>query len=252
MKIGELYEKMSAYFPKELSCDWDNDGLMCCPDRERTVKKALCVLDITESAVDYAIENSFDLIVSHHPLIFRPLSSVDYEKYPSKKIIKLLQNGISAFSFHTRADCVSDGVNDMLAEILEIENVASFGEDGMGRIGDLAEPCTLSAFAKLVKEKLDAPYVNYCGENQVKKVALLGGDGKDFVMAAKEAGADTYLSGSISYNVLLEAPEYKINLLEAGHFHTEAHIKKRYAQILREISPDIITEEMDFNPILSI
>lgn len=252
MKIGELYEKMSAYFPKELSCDWDNDGLMCCPDREKTVKKALCVLDITESAVDYAIENGFDLIVSHHPLIFRPLSSVDFGAYPSKKVIKLIQNGISAFSFHTRADCVTGGVNDMLAEVLELKNVSHFGEDGMGRIGELENSCSICDFAKLVKEKLNAPYVNYCGDNQVKKVAVLGGDGKDFVMTAKEAGADTYVSGSISYNVLLEAPEYRINLLEAGHFHTEAHIKKRYAQILREISPDIITEELDFNPILSI
>ena len=252
MKVFELYEKISAHFPRELSCEWDNDGLMCCPDREKEVKKALCVLDVTEEAVDYAVDGGFDLIISHHPLIFHPLRSLDNGQYPAKKLIKLLSAGISVFSFHTRADAATDGVNDRLAEIIGLKNVEPFGEGGMGRIGDLDREYTLAEFASFVKEKLSSPYVNYCGQNTVKRVALLGGDGKDFVPYAKEAGADTYLSGSISYNVLLDAPEKKINLLEAGHFHTETHIKKAYAELLKKYSPDIIVEEKGFNPIKSL
>lgn len=252
MRVFELYEKMSEVFPKELSCEWDNDGLMCCPDREKEVKKALCVLDVTEDAVDYAIEGGFDLIVSHHPFIFRALSSVDEGQYPAKKLIKLLRAGVSVFSFHTRADTAQGGVNDKLAEIIGLSDVAAFGDDGMGRIGELDREYELSEFASLVKERLSSPYVNYCGQNSVKKVALLGGDGKDFVQSAKSAGADTYLTGSISYNVLLEAPEYGINLLEAGHFHTETHIKKVYASLIREYCPDAFVEEKDFNPIKSL
>ena len=252
MKVFELYEKISAHFPRELSCEWDNDGLMCCPDREKEVKKALCVLDVTEEAVDYAIDGGFDLIVSHHPLIFHPVRSLDGGQNPAKKLIKLLSAGISVFSFHTRADAATDGVNDRLAEIIGLKNTEPFGEGGMGRIGELDREYTLVEFASLIKEKLSSPYVNYCGQNTVKRVALLGGDGKDFVLSAKAAGADTYLSGSISYNVLLDAPECGINLLEAGHFHTETHIKRAYAELIRKYSPDTIVVEKDFNAIKSL
>ena len=252
MKIRELYRKLSEYFPSELSCSWDNDGLMCASDSEREVKKALCALDVTESIVDYAIENGFDLIISHHPLIFHPLKSVTDSTTPAKKVIKLIQNGISVFSFHTRADCAEGGVNDTLASALALQNVKCFGEGGMGRIGELPAPCSIREFAEKVKKAVSAPYVNYAGEMTVQRVALLGGDGDDFVTSAKEAGADTYLSGDLSYNLMLDAPELRINLIEAGHFYTEKFIACRYAEILHGICPEIETEIKDSTVISAI
>lgn len=245
MKIRELYEKLSEYFPRELSCSWDNDGLMCTPDSEREVKRALCALDVTEGIVDYAIENNFDLIISHHPLIFHPLKSVNDLDTPAKKVIKLICNGISVFSFHTRADCAEGGVNDALVSILGLQNVESFGEGGMGRIGELKAPVSLTEFAKEVKASLSAPYVNYVGEKTVFRVAVLGGGGDDFVDAARAAGADTYLSGELSYHILLDAPEKEINLIEAGHFYTEKYITARFTEILQKICPQIETEIKD-------
>ena len=252
MKIRELYNKLSEHFPTELSCSWDNDGLMCCTDSEREVKKVLCALDVTESIVDYAIENGFDLIISHHPLIFHPLKSVTDSTTPAKKVVKLIQNGISVFSFHTRADCAEGGVNDMLASALGLHKTERFGEGGMGRIGEIEAPCSLSEFAKTVKALISAPCVNYAGEKTVHRVALLGGDGDDFVEAAKEAGADTYLSGDLSYNVMLDAPELEINLIEAGHFYTEKYITCRFAKLLQELCPEIETEIKDSTVISSI
>ena len=119
MTVKEMYVKFSERIPDHLREEWDNDGLMCCPDGTAEVNRVLITLDVTEEVVDYAIESAFDLIISHHPLIFKPLKSVVEDNSVSRKVIKLLNNGISVFSFHTRADKVTGGVNDKLAEIFK-------------------------------------------------------------------------------------------------------------------------------------
>ncbi len=225
MTVKELYDKMSAAIPEALSEEWDNDGLMCSPDVSAEVKRVLLALDVTEEIVDYAIERSYDLIISHHPLIFRPVSKINAENHIARKIIKLINNGVSVFSFHTRLDKVGGGVNDCLARALKLSSVTPFGEGGMGRIGTLPREMELDEFSEYAKRVLGADSLKYTDAyNSVSRVAVLGGDGKDFVDAAIEAGADTYLSGRISYNVMEEAPELGINLIEAGHYHTEAPV----------------------------
>ena len=102
MTVKELYQKMSERIPENLSEEWDNDGLMCSSDTSADVRRALVSLDVTEEIVDYAIENGFDLIVSHHPLIFKPISSLTEDSNVARKVIKLISNNISVFSFHTR------------------------------------------------------------------------------------------------------------------------------------------------------
>ncbi len=244
MNVKELYEKFNSLIPKSLSCDWDNDGLMCSPDERREAEKILCVLDVTEGAVDYAVENGFDLIISHHPLIFNKLSALNSENHIAKKVLKLLKNGISVFSFHTRADMFDDGVNTRLASLLGLSKLERFGvgEELMGCVGFLPNPVEIAEFCVLIKEKLHAPVVLSGGSRSVYKVALLGGDGKDFVDAAIECGADTYLSGRISYNIMAEADEMGINLIEAGHYYTEFHITEMFAQYAKKFAPDVYTE----------
>ena len=155
-------------------------------------------------------------------------------------------------SFHTRLDAVESGVNDVLAEKLSIKNAVPFGPAGeeIGRIGELDAPMSLSDFCEKVKKALSAPFV-LCADSgmPVRKVALLGGDGKDFVQSAINAGADTYISGRISYNVMAEAPEMGINLIEAGHFYTEDPVCVRLADLVREASPDINAEIFNSNEI---
>ena len=156
MTVKELYEAFEKRFPKELREEWDNDGLMCCPDPTAEVKKVFVTLDLTEEIVDYAIERGFDLIVSHHPLIFKPVSRLVEECHIGRKLIKLISNGISVFSFHTRADKAQGGVNDLLADRLGFSDTVPFGEGMMGRIGELDEEMTLEDFAFKVKIKFIA------------------------------------------------------------------------------------------------
>ena len=183
MTVRELYDKLCGVMPKALAEEWDNDGIMCCADSSTDVNNVLITLDVTEEVVDYAIDHNFDLIISHHPLVFRPLSAVTEDNHVSRKVIKLISNNIAVFSFHTRADKCDGGVNDILAEILSLKNVEKFG--------NLDEECELDVFLELVKARLSADVIRYAdGYNTVKRVAVVGGDGKDFIKAAIAAGAE--------------------------------------------------------------
>lgn len=255
MTVRQLYEELNERIPAALSASWDNDGLMVAQEEERPVRRVLCTLDVTEEAVNYAIENQFDLIISHHPLVFHPLRAVNAEDPVSRKVIRLLANRIAVMSFHTRADAVADGVNDRLAEMLGLDDVTKFGLPGemLGRVGTLPEPMPLSDFAEQLKEALGAPFV-LCADagRPVGTVAVCGGDGKDFVRAAAEAGADTYVSGRIGYNVMAEGPESGINLIEAGHYFTETHITGFFADLVGQILPGAQVEEFASNVILTV
>ena len=253
MTVKELYAKFSEKIPEELRESWDNDGIMCCADGTAEVYRALVALDVTEEIVDYAIERGFDLIVSHHPLIFKPLSSIDEENHISRKLIKLLCSGISVFSFHTRADKLVGGVNDRLADLLGMFDTKPFGEGDLGRIGNIDEPMEIQDFAYRVKQLTGSDVVRYVdGYNDVYTVAVVGGDGKGYVKSAIEAGADTYISGRIGYNVMEEASEMGINLIEAGHFFTEQHITEFFRELLIDFDPNIYVEIADSNLIKTI
>jgi dinuclear metal center YbgI/SA1388 family protein len=253
MNVKEIYQRFEEEIPAHLRESWDNHGIMCCPDGTSEVYRVLVSLDVTEEIVDYAIERGFDLIVSHHPLIFRPISSLDEENHISRKLIKLVCSGISVFSFHTRLDKLCGGVNDRLADLLGIKDARPFGDGDLGRIGTIEETMDLQDFAYRVKQLCGSDVIRYAdGFSDVHTVALVGGDGKGYVKAALDAGADTYVSGRIGYNVMEEAPEMGINLIEAGHFFTEHHITDHFRELLIDFDPSIYVEVIDSNVIKTI
>lgn len=240
MTVRELYRILNEKIPPSLSCEWDNDGLLCCPDGAREVRRVLVTLDVTDDTVETAIAQDCDLILSHHPLIFKGLKAIDDEHPISAKVMKLVQHGISVMSFHTRLDAVKGGVNDVLAERLGLYDAVPFGDEGIGRIGTLFEKTTAAEFAKEVKRVLLAPVVLLSDAGKPSyRVAVLGGSGSDDVAAAKAAGADTFVSGELKYHQLTDAPEEGINLIAAGHFHTEAPICATLKQMLFAIDPTI-------------
>ena len=253
MTVKKLYDKLTERIPEHLREEWDNDGIMCSQDFSAEVNNVLIALDVTEEIVDYAIGRNFDLIISHHPLVFRPVDRMTEENHVSRKLIKLISNNVSVFSFHTRADKVEGGVNDILAKRIGLVDVSPFGEGGLGRIGTLTEERTLDYFADSVKTSLGADAVRYADAyNPVKRVALVGGDGKDFVRDAVLAGADTYLSGRIGYNVMEEASEVGINLIEAGHYFTEFPVTSFFASLVSEADGNVYVEIADSNMIKTI
>ena len=250
MTVKELYGFFERKMPPEMREEWDNDGLMCCPDSQNEVKKVFVTLDVTEDIIDYAIESGVDLIVSHHPLIFKPVCEINEDNHVGRKLIKLIEGGLSVFSFHTRADKAVGGVNDLLSDRLGFSETSPFGEGMMGRIGELDEEMTLEDFAFKVKEALGSDLVSYAdGYNSVKRVAMLGGEGKSFIRDAIASGADTFVTGSIGYNAMEEAAEMGINLITAGHFFTESAVTEYFCEIITRADPGVYVETVDSNMI---
>ena len=258
MTTRELYARLNERIPRELSCAWDNDGLMCCPDGSREVKRVLVALDATGAVVDKAVSEGFDLILTHHPFIFKGIRAIEDESAVAAKAIELIKAGISVMSFHTRLDAVEGGVNDVLASLLGLKNIEVFYGEGlpMGRVGDIDAPTDLIDFARKVKTALDAPFVSVTdSKREVKRVAVLGGSGKDFLGAAAAMGADTYVSGELGHHTMTDEPDVvlsPLNLIEAGHFYTEFPVCKALCSMVAEIDGSIECEIMNSNPIKAV
>lgn len=236
MTVSELYRYLNEKIPPELSLDWDNDGLACCPDPGAKVRRVLVTLDPTEAVVDYAIREGYDVILTHHPLLFKGVKAVNCGTGSSRKLVKMIRAGVSAMAFHTRLDALTGGVNDIFADLLGIRDTVPFGADGemIGRIGSLPEAMPFSDFCALVKQRLGAPVLLASDAGRpVFRVAVLGGEGGDDLEAAFRAGADTFVSGRLGYHRMIDAPEMGLNLIEAGHYFTEFPVCGKLASLVR-------------------
>lgn len=238
MTASELYRILNERIPTSLSCDWDNDGVMCLPEPNREIKRILLALDITEAVVDHAISEGFDVIVSHHPLLFHGIKHMTVDDPVARRTIKLCRAGIAAFSFHTRLDALEGGVNDVLANRLSLTDVTPFGEDGIGRVGTLPRSMSAEELAAMIADRLDATAVTLSDAGKpVRRVAVLGGGGGDFMLDALAAGADAYVTGDCAHHHLVDAPERGISLIVAGHYHTEYLVLEQLAVLLNELLP---------------
>lgn len=258
MTVRELYACLEERIPKTLSFEWDNDGLLCCPDGSRGVSRVLVTLDVTAQAVEYAIKGKYDCIVSHHPFIFKGIKAIDEERAISAKAIRLIEEGISVMSFHTRLDALEGGVNDTLCSLLGLSNITCFCQEGipLGRIGNVSKDMTAEEFASFVKETLGAPFVLLSDTGRtVRRVAIVGGSGKDMIEEARAAKADTFVSGRFDYHPMTDARDVRvspINLIEAGHFYTEQPVCNTLVKMIQSIDKDIVCDIYYSNAIKAI
>lgn len=244
MTVKTLYQKFDSLIPSSLSCEWDNDGLMCCPDPDREVKRVLFSLDVTDGAIAYAIEKGVDVIISHHPLVFRPIKALNCDSLTGDRLLRLVKAGIAVFSFHTRLDRMEGGVNDVLAETLGLSELQVFGDDetpDIGRIGTVDE-MSVHEFADRARAVLGTPAMQVVDlGKKVCRVAVVGGDGKGFIPNAIAAGVDLYLTGTLSYNSMIDAADLGLQLIEAGHYYTEAPVLSKLEKWVKSLCPNVET-----------
>ena len=231
-----------------MKMDWDNVGLLC-GRKEKEVTKILVALDPFRNVIEEAIEEKADLIVTHHPLIFRnPLMAVNEDTEAGRCVLTLIEHGIAAINAHTNLDLAPGGINDTLAQTLELQDIQvvnPVGTDAAGkpygllRCGTVA-PCALADFLTHVKTKLSCDGLRYvdCGK-PVHKVAVGGGSCADEMWEALDAGCDTFVTADIKYNQFRTAFENGLNLIDAGHFHTENPTMPLLAAQLEEAFPEI-------------
>lgn len=244
MTVTGLYNFFNSRIPSELSEDWDNDGAMLISS-DKEVRRILICLDVTPEAAKEAVDGGYDLILTHHPMIFKPIKGITNPKF-----LSLIKADVSVFSFHTRLDTLEGGVNDALASLLGLEGIEPFEE--MGRVGELKEEMSVEGFASFVKNTLGCDRLNYVkGNTKVRRVSLLGGGGKDFWPAASRC-SDAYITGEMSYNTLLDAHEEGFTVVEAGHYFTEFPVCKALEALVKEADRNIETKIFDFYPVTSI
>lgn len=219
IKIQDISNYINQLAPYNTKCDWDNCGLLV-GDAEKEVKKIGFCLDLTAETLADGIKNDVDLIITHHPIIFKAQKNF----LSGNMAYELAKNGISAISAHTCYDVADVGVNDVLAAVLGLKNVTAIETDDcvkpMLRLGEVDE-MTGEDFAKLVAEKLGTTVRFVDSEKMISKVAVCGGAGMSFMRDVIANGADVFVTGDISHHEMLDSKDLGLSVVAAGHFETE-------------------------------
>ena len=240
--VNDLVELLEELMPSNLAEDWDNVGLML-GRKGKTVKRILLALDLSKEVVEQAVAQKIDLIIPHHPAIFKKLKRVVDNDWQQDLLLTLAENGIAVYSAHTNLDCVSTGVNDVLAKLLKLEDTEILDDsNGLGRIG-VVEETSLTEYAQVVKNALKADYV-VVGDagKQVHKVAVCGGAGSDLIDLALAKGADTLVTGDVKYHSAQQAVFSGLNIIDAGHQPTELPVLEKLAD---RLSLRLVERDMD-------
>lgn len=225
MKAKNIIDIMNQWAKPELIDSWDNTGFQI-GDENIDVNKILIALDLDRLILEKAIKEKYEMIITHHPIIFKPLNKITANNYNENLVIDLIKNNIVAYNAHSNLDLANNGVSHALSNKLKIFNTKSLklinGEYGYGRIGEI-HSLNKQELIHLVKCELKADKIILYGnmDENVSKIAVCGGSGSDFIFDAYTHGAEVYITGDIKYHDAQLANELGIILIDAGHYNTE-------------------------------
>lgn len=244
--VQNIVDFIETIAPAYMKYEWDHVGLNC-GHSDAAVSTILVALDPFEEAVNEAKELGAQLLITHHALIWEGGFVNDQTSW-GKNVMTLLENGIAHINAHTNLDCAPGGVNDVLAEKLGLSDISvinPMGEDPQGRpygllrMGTIPEQ-RLDAFLAVVKDALNCDGLRYvCANDRVNQVAVGGGSCASDMMDAYHAGCDTFVTADIKYNQFRTAYELGMNIIDAGHFHTENPAMLVLAEKLRKAFPNV-------------
>lgn len=270
MKCRDIIKVLEKVAPEKIACSWDNVGLLI-GRRDKNVSKILITLDVTDEVIEQAMQEQVDMIISHHPLLFKPISNVNSDTVIGRRLIRLLGSDISYYAMHTNFDCAEFGMAHVAAKKLDLTNVERLDDEqkivedgvekkiGIGRVGDLEESMTLQDFCLKLKKKFAitslAVYANEEDRlKQINRVAICPGSGKDYIYSAIEKKAQVYVTGDIGHHYGIDAKGEGIILVDAGHYRLEQIFIEYIEQYLNKqlsANVDILTAQVK-NPFLII
>jgi len=245
--VDTCIKAVEALAPPELALAWDNSGLQV-GSRAALVTRIMVALTVTEKTVDRAVADNVNLIVAHHPLIFKPLQAINTDLPVGRVAEKLLNGKITVYACHTNLDRAQFGLNYWLAESVGLHKNKILEPDpnqehGLGRIGYL-DPIPLAELAAKLG-KMWQTQVRYVGDpqRQCSKAAVCGGSGSDLIYAAWSKQADVLITGDLKYHAALEAEALGLAVIDAGHFATESIMVTKMAAYLRTKLPTVTVIE---------
>lgn len=221
VKVSDVFLAIDRIAPFSNHDKYDNVGLLI-GNMDNEVKKALLALDITSAVCDEAIAGGYDLIVTHHPLIFNPLYTLSDKTVEGR----LLKNGISHIAAHTNLDMAKGGVSDIMCQLLGFENTGKILEEksennGYGKICR-CQPMTARELCERVKSAYGNTVVRYVDSKKtIQTVAVCSGGASCNTHIAIALGVDAYITGDVKYSDFVDAERAGLTLIDAGHFHTE-------------------------------
>ncbi len=273
--IHEVCRYLHEVAPLSLAEDWDNVGLLL-GDEATDVARAITCLTLTPDVADEAVAVGARLIVTHHPILFKPVQRLTAATSEGRMLLKLLRHGIAVYSPHTAYDNSATGVNQQLAELLELTDIAplrprvsgdhfklatidilpmkSFPDgSGRGRFGRLLQPMSLGELNQIVKDRLQQPQIQFVG-NPSSKIETLGiacGAAAEFLRDAHRAGCQALLTGEARFHACLEARDLQVALILPGHYATERPAMETLAVRLASQFPGLIAtaSEKDRDPV---
>lgn len=270
LTVKDLVAFMEAMAPLSLAENWDNVGLQV-GDLNQQVTGVLVTLDVNLEVIQEAVTKGNNLIIAHHPLLFKPLGNLRKDNVQGKIIFSLIEHGISLYVAHTNLDSAPVGVNQVLAQQLGLQNIeilaersiASIQEDvvselssfqgnsGLGRIGNLPQPMLFADFAQTVKQVLGGQVLNVGGDlnRQVHRIAVCGGSGTSLATLAVKKGAQVLVTGDVKYHEAQGMVDTGLNYIDAGHYETEQVILPELVGYLDQlVQVPVHLSEAEVNP----
>lgn len=232
MRCSDIITCLEELAPVRCACDWDNVGLLA-GRRDRPVERIFLALDATDEVIKAAVAFGADMLITHHPLIFKPLSKVNDDDFIGRRILTLIQNDISYYVMHTNFDAVNGCMADLAAdrmgllerEILDVTDESDGMFCGIGRAGRLPAPMTLKELAEAVKKAFHLPFVTVYGDvNDGKlntRAAISPGSGKSIIRHSIKAGAEVLITGDIGHHEGIDSLAQGMAVIDAGHYGLE-------------------------------
>ncbi|MDE7203915.1 MAG: Nif3-like dinuclear metal center hexameric protein [Lachnospiraceae bacterium] len=228
MKCCEIIEKLESLSPTTFAEEWDNIGLLA-GRRDKEVGTVCIALDATDDVIEEAVRMGADLLLTHHPLIFKKLSRVNTDDFIGRRVCELIKNDISYYAMHTNFDVMgmADAAADELSlkdrQVLNVTYEDDISKEGCGRVGKLEKCMSIAELAELVKEKFHVPNVRVFGDlgDIVETAAVMPGSGSGYIRDALNAGADVMITGDVDHHEGIDAVAQGIAVIDAGHYGIE-------------------------------
>ena len=255
MKIREIIDALERFAPLPLQDDYDNSGLQVGTTQAEASGALLC-LDVTLDVIHEAMEKGCNLVVSHHPILFRPLKQLTDTDFNGRIVMEAVKNGITLYASHTNLDNASGGVSMRMAQTMGLTDCRPLEDcgngNGSGIVGEFSGTISEQELLEMIRDRFHTGCLRHNGTvtRPIKRVALCGGAGAFLIDKAISAGADAFITGEISYHRFF-GYDGLIKLIEAGHFETEQYTVGLIHDILSESFPGlrIVETSCRTNPI---